>query len=58
MMSADIGYQADKKHAGSGTAYIMSRDTAYGVSSIETDWKEEFILPADQNPEVYASQRT
>lgn len=58
MMSTDIGYQTNKKHAESGTAYKISRDPAFGVSTIQTERKEEFIIPADQNPEVYANQRT
>ena len=56
MMPAGIGYQADKKHAGSGTADIISRDPACGVSSIEKERKEEFIIPAGR--EVYENQRT
>ena len=48
MMSADIGYQAKKKHAGNGTAYKLSRDPAYGVSTMGTEWKEKYIIPPDQ----------
>lgn len=56
MMSADIGYQANKKHDESGTAYIISQDPAFGVSSIKTEKKEKIIIPADQG--VYENQRT
>lgn len=58
MMPAGIGYQANKKHAESGSAYKMSRDPAYGVSTMKTERKEEFIIPADRDQGVYANQRT